>query len=251
MSQYGTLQPITTHHYDLNRSWWFCIWMATEKIFQKLLFKTSTKKTKSTHYFCILFINACSIALISAVFCGAKVGLKVVDNKLLMFGDEVPPCGSCGPTNTTTSGNTFSWLLKVRSNWSSNVLRGSTLVGDRHASSDDLTGWVPAVETCDDWDDRSPAVPSGNDNDCCFFLFEGVPLEVRNRRDRRSPPSLSLGGLPDVSGVGSASGSVVVAASLPELSFFQSPLRSTNLQKINYLTCRYKTIEERKSTHRS
>lgn len=66
----------------------------------------------------------------------------------------------------------------------------------------------------------------GNDNDCCFFLlFDGVPLEVRKRRDRRSPPSLSFGGLELVTGA-SPSGSVVVAASFPELSFFQSPLRS-------------------------
>lgn len=67
----------------------------------------------------------------------------------------------------------------------------------------------------------------------CFFLFAGLPLEVRKRRDRRSPPPDSFvgsfGGLLAVicwRSLVKISDSAGTTPSLPELSFFHSPLRS-------------------------
>lgn len=194
---------------------------------------------KDTYYFWILCINAVNMALISAVFCGENVTLNVLDNRSLIFGDDIPPWGSCGPTRTTTSGNMLISMLNVFANWSSSVLRGSTFVGERQASSADFIGGI-----CDDnccsccsvcWSLLLVILKLSD----CFFLLLGVLLDVRKRRDRRSPPpSLapeSFGGLLaaiwSAKGVFGMSGSVDGAPSLPELSFFHSPLRSKKITR--------------------
>lgn len=175
------------------------------------------------------------MALISAVFCGENVTLNVLDSSSLIFGDEMPPWGSWGPTNTTTSGNMLISVLNVLANWSSSVLRGSTFVGERQASSADFGGSCDVDDNC--WSCCSVCVSLLlvilKLSDCFFLLLLGVLLEVRKRRDRRSPslaPPDSFGGLlaaiDSVVGAFGISGSVEGAPSLPELSFFHSPLRS-------------------------
>lgn len=165
-----------------------------------------------THYFWILLMSACKTARISAVLWDANVGRNDVFSSGAKRWPMTPPCGSGGPIIDTTSGSTASSVENVRVNWSSNDLRGSTLVGDRHESNTDLSG-------CCDW--------SADKLSDCFFLPAGVEVVVaRNNLLRRSLiASFSRGGLLVVAGGSelAASGSVLPAApSLPELSFFQS-----------------------------
>lgn len=152
-------------------------------------------------------------ALTSAVLCGEKIGRKAAARMGANRCVRKPDIGSGGPTIDRTSGRTASSVENVRVNWSSSDLRGSTLVGDRHASRADLVGSADRLSVC-------------------FFLptLTGVLLATRNNLWRRSAVSFSPRGglfvLPGLLVIGEselgASGSVW-AFSLPELSFRQSP----------------------------
>lgn len=189
-----------------------------------------------TYYFWILVINACKIALTSAVFCGINAGRNDVVKIVLSLGIIVllpilPPIASGGLIIVTTSGSIVSSVEKTRVNWSSNDFRGSTFVGDKHVSNTDFDS------TADKLND-------------CFFLLPGVLLEVRNRRLRFSltgatvavvVTSFSRGGLPVFCGSEfCASGSVLPAfPSLPELSFLPSGPRSIFEEKKKKLNITY------------
>ena len=111
------------------------------------------------------------------------------------------------------SGNCVSSVANVLVNCSRSDFLGSTFVGDKHVSNNNVLG---SVEKLSD----------------CFFLFAlvGALLEVRNSIFLLSlGVSLSLGELPAFCGSEfGASGSVI---SLPELSFRHSGPRSKIVSK--------------------
>lgn len=173
------------------------------------------------------------------MLCGENIGRNVVANSGARRCVKKPECGSGGPTIDTTSGSTASSVENVRINWSSNDLRGSTLVGDRHASNTDLGGSADRLSDC-----------------LVFLLVLGVPLADRNSLLRRSlaagatttaagvdtvavAVSFSRGGLPVFGGSEfGASGSVLTVPpvpSLPELSFFHSVALSAR-RKVGVVT---------------
>lgn len=166
------------------------------------------------------------------MLCGEKMGRNVAANSGAKRCVRKPENGSGGPTMANTSGRMASSVENVRVNWSSNDLRGSTFVGDKHVSNTDFGGSADKLNDCfflpldiiacaDTFelavvDELMPAAAAA---------LLGVLLTARNNFDRRSFASLSRGGLPVLvficgSELG-ASGSVC-AFSLPELSFRHS-----------------------------
>lgn len=160
-----------------------------------------------TYYFWIFVMSDCKIALISAVLWAWNIGRIFVDRSVMSRWMKRLP-GSDGPTIDTTSGRVVSSVAKVLLNCSKSDFRGSTFVGDRHASSWTDFGSVEKL------------------NDCFFFVaLEGVLLDVRKMVFRLSPDAWaeSFGGLVCCGSEFGASGSVFWAVpSFPLLSARQA-----------------------------
>lgn len=163
-----------------------------------------------TYYFWIFVISDCRIALISAVLWAWNNGRVAVDSNVTRRWIKRLP-GSDGPTMKTTSGNTVSSVANVRLSCSSNDLRGSTFVGDRHVSSGVLTGSLLKL------------------SDCFFFVaLDGALLDVRKIVLRLSPDAwISFGGLvADVCCVSELGASGSVLAAFPSFPLLSAAVRS-------------------------
>lgn len=168
-------------------------------------FIVELKLRQFTHYFCIFVISDWRIAFISAVLWAWNIGARLLVDRIVMSRWMKRFPGSDGPTIDTTSGSVVSSVANVRLNCSNKDFRGSTFVGDKHASSGTDFGSFEKL------------------SDCFFFVaLDGVLLDVRKIVFRLSPEAWaeSFGGLVFCGSELGASGSVFWAVpSLPLLSF--------------------------------